>query len=150
MQAPTLVLRDIHQPATPPWWPPAPGWWLLLAIVIVLVAFAVWWHRRRARRRQGWMRLFDDTVAQAHTAPERIAAMSELLRRAAMQADPAARTLEGEAWLEFLDAGESHRPFSRGPGAALLEGGFRRDGDVDQIAALQALARERFLGWMSR
>ncbi|GAA3915505.1 DUF4381 domain-containing protein [Luteimonas lutimaris] len=147
-----LPLRDIHQPPAPPWWPPAPGWWWLAAAVLVLLGFAIWWWLRARRRRAAFVRLFDAGVAAAATPPGRVAAMSELLRRAARRHQPGAERLHGEAWLAFLDgnadAPEGRRPFSDGPGRALLDAGFRREVDDDVAAALLPLARRRYLELM--
>jgi hypothetical protein len=90
--------------------------------------------------------------------------MSELLRRASRRRDAGADRLEGEAWLAFLDdvdrtgrgrGGKSKAEggaagFSRGPGRLLLDGGFRRDVPEHEVAALETLARARFLAWMLR
>jgi hypothetical protein len=149
MQDATLVLRDIHQLPAPPWWPPAPGWWLVAALVLSLVAVWLFLARRRQRRRRTIAALFDDTLAQADGSPAQIAAMSELLRRAARRRDHDADRLQGEAWLAFLDAGGKPRSFSEGAGRLLLEGGFRREADPRDVAALRELARTRFLEWMA-
>ncbi|HSR64326.1 MAG TPA: DUF4381 family protein, partial [Xanthomonadaceae bacterium] len=98
-----LVLRDIHQPPAPPWWPPAPGWWLLAALVLVASMVPAWRAWRRRRRRLAHARLFDAAVAAAATPVARVAAISELLRRAARRIDPAADKLLGDDWLRFLD-----------------------------------------------
>ncbi|HJW47399.1 MAG TPA: DUF4381 domain-containing protein [Lysobacter sp.] len=145
-----LVLRDIHQPPAPSLWPPAPGWWLLLALVLVLFAGAWYWHHRKLRKQRAIAKLFDAAIAQSQSLPAQIAAMSELLRRAARRRDAQADKLQGEAWLSFLDAGDPGRRFSQGAGRLLLEGGFRRDADALQVAALRDLVRERFLGWMAK
>lgn len=145
-----LVLRDIHTPPAPGWWPPAPGWWLLLAVVLAIAVF-VWWYRaRRKRRREALLRVFDETVAAAREAPAQIAAMSELLRRASRRRDPKADRLEGEAWLQFLDAGTRGRAFSDGPGRLLLDGGFRPQVPAAELEALRGVARQRFLRLMER
>lgn len=150
MQDGTLVLRDIHQPPAPPLWPPAPGWWVVGAIVFaVVIGFALWRQRRRAHQRRV-AAIFDEAIAAANSAPEQIAAMSELLRRAARRRNPQADKLEGEAWLAFLDAGDKRQPFTNEVGALLLEGGFRRDADPRQVAALRTRARERFIEWMAK
>jgi len=149
-----LVLRDIHSPAAPSWWPPAPGWWIVAVLLLAVAALAWWWSRRRRQRREAIVGLFDDAIATAPTAAARVAAMSELLRRASRRRDKQADRLDGEAWLRFLDASAKPRPeasafFSQGPGRVLLDGGFRReiaDADVD---ALLPVARARFLEWMA-
>ncbi|MBP6747999.1 MAG: DUF4381 domain-containing protein [Xanthomonadaceae bacterium] len=145
MSAPNdLVLRDIHTPGAPSWWPPAPGWWLALAVVLVIVALALWWRARRRRRREAMFRVFDETIAAAVGAPAQIAAMSELLRRASRRRDPKADRLTGDAWLRFLDDSGRRTTFSAGPGRLLLDGGFRREVPTQELAALRAVARERF------
>ena len=144
-----LVLRDIHQPPAPSWWPPAPGWWVLAAVLLAaILALAAWRHGKRQRRRR-IAAMFDAAVDGADSAPQQIAAMSELLRRAGRRRDPQADRLEGDAWLAFLDAGDAHRPFAGDAGRLLLEGGFRRDADPRQAAALRAIARKRFVEWMA-
>ncbi len=147
---PDLVLRDIHEPPPPGWWPPAPGWWWLAAAVVAIVVLVGAVAVRRRHRRRAWARLFDGTVEQATDDPGRIAAMSALLRRASRQVRPDADRLQGTAWLTFLDAGDAARGFVDGPGAALLEAPFRRDADDVDIAALQALARARFVSLMGQ
>lgn len=141
MADPSLVLRDIHQPPAPPWWPPAPGWWLLAAIVLLAIGAWVWWAARRRRRRRAIAATFDDTVAAAGTPAAQVAAMSELLRRAARRLDPGADRLQGEAWLALVDLPD-------GPGRLLLEGGYRREVEPQQVEALRPLVRARFLQWM--
>ena len=162
----TLVLRDIHQAAAPPWWPPAPGWWLLEALGLLAVALWAWFAARRRKRRRAIAAIFDQMLAAADTPSAQVAAMSELLRRAGRRRDPAADRLQGDAWLEFLDGeadaantrggrkpGAKPRPgstgFSQGPGRLLLEGGYRRDVDAGEVKALHAIARARFLDWMA-
>ena len=148
-----LVLRDIHAPVAPPWWPPAPGWWLVFAAIAAAAAFAAWWLARRRRNRRAIVALFDRGVATAQTPAAQVAAMSELLRRAARRRAPHADTLQGDDWLRFLD-GETPRGntaaknFSQGAGRLLLEGGFQRDVDAAQVGALVPLARTRYLELM--
>ena len=150
MQDATLVLRDIHQPVAPAWWPPAPGWWAVAAIVFAVgVGIALWTRHRRARQHR-IASIFDNAIASADSEPAQIAAMSELLRRAARRRDPQADKLQGSAWLECLDADDKRHPFASGMGKLLLEGGFRRDADPEEVAAVRALARERFIAWMTK
>lgn len=148
MAATGLVLRDIHQPPAPPWWPPAPGWWLVAAAVLAVATLAAILLQRRRRRRRQLERLFDATVEAVHTPPAQVAAMSELLRRAARQRDAGADRLQGEQWLAFLDADDPRRPFSDGVGRLLLDGGFRPSLPADAVQALRGIARTRFLQWM--
>lgn len=145
-----LPLLDVHLPPSPSWWPPPAGWWLVL-LALVLVTVAAWYWRRRVRLQRAEMeRLFDANVDVADGLPARIAAMSELLRRAARRRDPNADRLTGDAWLLFLDAGQPMPVFSAGAGRTLLEGGFRRDVGEQEYAALRGIVRARFVELMRR
>lgn len=150
MNGPTLVLRDIHQTAAPAWWPPAPGWWMLAALMIALFIAAAMWRKHKARKVQRMVRLFDEALSSSMDPAAKIAAMSQLLRRAARRRDRQADTLSGDAWLAFLDAGDPIAPFSRGEGRLLLEGGFQREAEPLRVEKVRALARARFLDWMLR
>lgn len=147
MSATTLVLRDVQVPATPSLWPPAPGWWLLFAAAVIALAVACgwWWFRRRRRRR--WQRLFEEACAQPEPVTQ-IAAISELLRRAARRIEPKADRLQGEDWLRFLDGKTGG--FSAGAGRIVLDGGYRRQlVDSDELERFRTLARGRFLQLMA-
>lgn len=144
-QVAPLPLRDIHLPVEPHWWPPAPGWWLLGGLVLAALVAAAVLIGRRLRRRRALLRLFDQRVAAAAHPAARVAAISELLRRAARERDPAAAALQGEDWLAFLDRDAAEARFAGPAGRLLLEGGYRRDVDPAEVEALRAAARERFL-----
>ena len=150
MQGDSLVLRDIHVATAPPWWPPAPGWWILAGLVLVVAALLLFLAWRRRQRRRAVARLFDDAIAKAQTPAEQVAAMSELLRRAARRIDPEADRLQGDDWLAFLDRGLQQPVFAAGAGAVLRDGAFRRDLGDAEIAGLRHVVRARFLAWMER
>jgi len=145
---PALVLRDIHQPPAPSWWPPAPGWWLLAGLVLFVVLIVIALGLRRRRRRHALQRLFDDSVAAMDTPAAKLAAMSDLLRRASRRIDPDADKLIGDQWLRFLDDGLPVPMFSAGVGAALREGMYRPDVSAQEVADLHEVTRARFLSWM--
>ena len=149
-QGQELALNAIHVPPAPPWWPPAPGWWLLAAIVLLPVAFGCWRIARRRWRRRRWSALFDETLAGAGTPVAQVAAMSDLLRRAARQVAPNAETLAGDEWLRCLDRGLPQPVFAAGAGALLRDGGYRRALSGAEVDALRIVSRARFLDWMSR
>ena len=145
-----LVLRDIHQPTAPGWWPLAPGWWGVLELVDIALLLTAAWMWRRRRRQRAAAALFDGTLAPLDSPAAQVAAMSELLRRAARRRDPMADRLQGEEWLEFLDAGTGRNAFAGAAGRLLLDGGFRPDTDAASVAVLRPLARARYLDWMAR
>lgn len=147
MQAQELVLRDVHVPPAPSLWPPAPGWWLLAGALALAVAIAWWIRRKRRRRMLAWQKLFDDACGDAAPAAQ-VAAISELLRRAARRVNAQADHLQSEDWLRLLD-GQKQKAFSEGAGRLLLEGGYRREVPAAEFAAAKALARARFLELMA-
>ena len=150
MQATELVLRDIHQPPAPPLWPLAPGWWLIGAGLVAVMALLWWLAARRRRRARAIARLFDTAIEQAGSPAAQVAAMSELLRRAARRHHPQADRLQDTAWLRLLD-GDAPTPQFTGTdaGRLLLEGPFRNDIDAIAVEQLRVLARQRFVALMS-
>ena len=148
MQAQELVLRDVHVPATPSMWPPAPGWWLVAIALLAIVAVICLLRARQQRKLRARQRLFDEACRDL-PASAQIAAMSELLRRAARKIDKHADRLQGDDWLRFLD-GKKGEDFSKGAGRLLLEGGFRRDVADADLAATRYVARARFLELMAK
>ena len=141
----SLPLRDIHLPVAPGWWPPAPGWWWLGGLLLAVLAAGGVMAWRRARRRQALLRMFDQRVDAAGDPAARVAVISELLRRAAREREPAAAALQGEDWLAFLDRGAATPAFAGPAGRLLLEGGYRRQVGEDEADALRTAARQRFL-----
>lgn len=144
-------LRDIHLPAEPSWWPPAPGWWLLAILLLLALAWLAWrWLRlrRAARARRILLREFDAAATRGDAAAQ-VAALSELLRRAARVHAPQAVSLRGDAWLAFLDGEDPARPFRDGPGRLLLDGPYRRRVEPEQAAALAQLVRQRLPRFVS-
>ena len=150
MRDPTLILRDIHTGSAPAWWPPAPGWWAVATLLAISIAAYLWWLRRKRLRVRRIAELFDQSVLAMDAPVQQVAAMSELLRRCARLRDPGADRLQGESWLAFLDGTDMPQAFSHGAGRLLLDGGFRREADPREVAALRALVRQRFLAWMAR
>lgn len=146
---PSLVLRDLHASAVPSWWPPAPGWWLLAAALLIALLAMAWRIHGRRRRHARIVALFDDAVSNAASPPQAVAVMSELLRRAARRHDPQADRLEGEAWLALLDTGQARPVFDSPHGRLLLDGAFRPQVPAEEVAALQGIARARFIAWMT-
>jgi len=148
-KAQDLALNAIHMPPPPSWWPPAPGWWLLATVLLLLFAFACWRIVRRLRHRRRWAALFDAAMAGADSPVAQVAAMSELLRRAAREVEPAASALAGDDWLRFLDRGLAQPVFAAGAGALLRDGAYRRALSAAEVDALRVVSRARFLDWMA-
>lgn len=154
MTSPGPQLADIHLPPEPSWWPPAPGWWLLVMLLLALVFWGgrIWRRQMRlqARRRlllREFERLLAETAAPGDEARQ-VAALSSLLRRAALQHAPRAARLQAEAWLRFLDGDDETKPFSNGPGRLLLEGPYQPRVNAEAARALATIVAERLPGFV--
>ena len=116
-------LHDIALPPPVSWWPPAPGWYIVGAAVLVLAGVAVWvlvarWWKNRYRRAA--LRELDD-IAAAPNSPIGLDRVADLVKRVALAAYPREQvaSLNGEPWLEFLDASGQTDGFTCGPGRVL-------------------------------
>ncbi len=137
-------LRDIHLPPDPSWFPPAPGWWILAALLIALLVWLFLVARKRMRKRR-WLAALQAEVARiasdhaAHDDPRQTtAAVSQLLRRAALRLDRHAAAYQGDEWLMWLDARGSTNDFMTGPGNVLVDAPWRRAPQVDVDGLLKA------------
>lgn len=145
---PLAQLRDIHLPDGSPWWPLAPGWWSLLLLVLLALAVLAWRHHQRklARRyRDVALRELERLLAdyRVHGSFQDFApAVSELLKRVALQAYPAlaAGSLSGEAWIAFLAARLPSAAGIQAPPAALGEALYQRriHGNAAELYAFAA------------
>lgn len=102
---PLNSLHDIVLPADVSAWPPALGWWLILLAGILMLGLSVFFALRYYRRLQK-RRIYLQALAQLQ--PEHstayYAAVNRLLKQAAIAyRGPAAKTLSGQAWLNYLD-----------------------------------------------
>ncbi len=146
-------LIDIHAPSAPSWWPPAPGWWLVAVVVLALVALLAWTLRRRARYNttcRVFVREVENLCARYPASQQgaaRVAGLAVLLRRIACHHQPAARALQGEAWLRYLDGNLSDRPFSTGVGRLLLDAPYRPHVSASDAEALLGLVRSQLARW---
>lgn len=144
-------LRDIHLPPDPSWFPPAPGWWILAALLIALLVWLFRIVRKRVRKRR-WLAALQAEVAHiatdhtAHNDPRKTtAAISKLLRRAALRLDSRAAAYQGDEWLAWLDARGNTTDFTEGSGNVLIDAPWRRVPYVD-VDGLLATTRN----WLAR
>lgn len=102
---PLNSLHDIALPAAVSPWPPALGWWLVLLGGILILGLSIFFVLRSYRRQQK-RRIYLQALAQLE--PEHstayYAAVNRLLKQAVLAyRGPAAKTLSGQAWLNYLD-----------------------------------------------
>lgn len=134
-------LHDVISPPTAPWWPLPPGWQILggvavVAIIVLLFRFFLRWQANRYRREA--LRLLD-------TGRISDSALGELLKRVALTAFGRERvaSLNGPAWLEFLDHTGDTREFTSGSGRELEQLTYAPAGSVTiDPAALKAAVKQ--------
>ncbi|MBF0425396.1 MAG: DUF4381 domain-containing protein [Magnetococcales bacterium] len=131
---PLAGLRDLHAPPPIPLWPPAPGWWLLPGLLLLGVVLFIGHKRRQKRKRhdphQAALRELDAIADRFQVDGDTSAlatALSALLKRSAMirHDRQAVASLNGEAWLRFLDATGACTTFSAGVGRVLASAPYR-------------------------
>lgn len=131
---PLKDLRDIHLPPPISHWPPAPGWFFLAGLILAVAGYVSYrllkhWHQTRAKRfalkqlihleeryhNQGSVQIITEEL-------------SILVRRTALAAFPRKEvaSLEGNAWLQFLDKTGNTNLFSSGPGRILSTAPYQR------------------------
>ena len=142
MIAPGLKLRDIHPPPPPSWWPPAYGWWVLVACVLAAMVVLVWYARRKRRGLLRWKAVRDALGEMRARYPHEGLAwlagqLSQWLRRAAIQRDAAAASMQGEAWRAFLTA-HAPRGADVAPLLSLHDLAYRPAPQFDAEATLHA------------
>ncbi len=144
MPAPTtnpyssLPLHDLHLPPVPGFWPPAPGWWLVAALLLILVCLFLLLlnrHKRLTYRRQA-LRELTQLEQQPLSHSELLAALSRLLRRAALKAwpDNSCAGLSGQEWLKFLDSQGKTTEFTTGVGQCLASGPYQPEPQFEPLA----------------
>lgn len=100
-------LSDIRDLDSVSWWPLAPGWWVFIALALLAVAVVCWRHWIYQRSWQGrTYRAFValDRQLRGGDAQQIAGALSELLRRVAIQSFSRTECagLEGADWLRWL------------------------------------------------
>ena len=139
-----LSLRDIQPPPAPPWWQIAPIWWLLLVVTVLAILLAMIWHKRRQEHRL--IKLahheLENIIGQYDNNLEKRALLMALagwLKRVAIVAYPQQRleSLNGNAWLAFLDQCLGGDRFRHGPGQIFGGDIYREQIDYDVIPVIE-------------
>ncbi len=142
-------LRDIHLPQPVSWWPPAPGWWMVLTASIVLPLLLL--LLRRLARARRWRREARAAITQLRaqhrqrpeSGQEVVERLSVVMRRVATTRFPAAEvaSLNGEAWLQFLDQHSKRgNRFQQGAGRLLADAPYRnRHVNIPEVEQLLQL-----------
>lgn len=121
-------LHDIHLPQAIGMWPLAPGWYVLLGLfclVFLSVSIIAWrYYAHGLAKRQALRTLarYEIEYHQDQNSQRSSAAISELLKRVALAYYPREQvaSLQGEAWLNFLNQMSKDVDFNRVRDALLV------------------------------
>lgn len=143
----SLPLKDIHLPPDVSVWPLASGWWLLIGLILFCIVSGFWIYRllkRRAGLRAANKLLLAIANDSQQTDQQKLTALSALLRRVALSTAPRDQvaSLNGPAWLAYLDKGFKDAPFSQGIGCCLADAHYRATpAEVDLPALIKLCQR---------
>jgi hypothetical protein len=146
-------------------WPPAPGWWLLAVLLLAALVFAGVLLFRRWQRQQKltmalreiqhvhklyatWQQSTQGDAGQAGLAL--LQGCNSVLKRVALVHYPEQEvaSLNGRAWLQFLDRTGNTDTFSNGSGRVLGDGGYRPSFLADEATA--AALVQLVQNWITR
>lgn len=130
-------LHDIKGLDAINWWPLAPGWWGLF-FVLLAICTAVYFYRRYKERKAAslWEQtksLFEALRSKPdQDAKEKIAALSELIRRVAIRKHgrDACAGREGKEWLAWLTKHDPENFDWQRNAGILIEAPYMPDGTV--------------------
>ena len=130
-------LHDYYQPPPPAWTPQTIGWYVLFGAVVALVLWVAIrsvraWMANRYRR--------EALRTLAIVTPDQL---SGLLKRTALAAWPREKvaSLNGDAWLKFLDDTAPTRSFDTAPGNRVEELALSSEPiSTDEEQALRTIA----------
>jgi len=101
-------LKDIHLPHAISDWPMAFGWWALLILIVILISAGIYFWRRykiKNANKKAALRLLALKYSQFKTNQDSQAFLqqsNEVLKRYCLKQYPAANSLSGLAWTDFL------------------------------------------------
>ena len=121
-------LRDIHEPAIPPFWPIPLGWWVLAVSIIAVISCLIWWWRSRYKNDLPY-RSIRETASELRnlykngqlTAHEYVDAANRLYKHLLVnvEAVPGAVQADGLQWLNMLADRFNDDAFVSGAGKCL-------------------------------
>jgi len=134
---PLQQLKDIHLPSPISMWPQAPGWYILGGILLVLISLGIIFGLRKyfiCRRRNNIRRQLKSIMLNYKKEPtQSFEALSQLVRRIALARFKREQvaSLQGEAWLKFLDDMCDTQAFSAGVGRVLITAPYQKQANAD-------------------
>lgn len=136
MPVESLSLRDIHLPDAIGWWPPAIAWWCIAILIPSLIILTVYLYKLLTRQtaiKTAKKRLLEIKQDSVLNDGEKLIAISAILRRVAMSISAREQTasLNGQAWLQYLDNSVPDSAFTLGVGKCLADAHYRKTAIAD-------------------
>ena len=148
-------LADIHLPAEVSFWPPALGWWILALLLLIASSFATRKLYEKAEQRKACQNALAelekcleklDESADQKKLLQYVNDVNTVLRRVALVKFPESNpgSLVGETWVAFIRRAGNSSQLDDQLSAALSQGRFRKQIEVDS-QALNQMARSWIL-----
>ncbi|MFQ3171270.1 MAG: hypothetical protein ACI9DG_001304 [Oleispira sp.] len=142
-------LKDIHLPHAISDWPIAFGWWTLLILTILSLSAALFFWRRykvnNANKKAAlhlltlkYQQFKADSDSQAFLRHS-----NQILKRYCLKQYPAAVSLSGLAWTDFLILHSAKTVFNKELAYAMSEGLYQQDCQYDAVELYNACS-----GWL--
>ena len=121
-------LRDIHEPALPPFWPIPIGWWILAVTIVAGVVCLIWWWRSRYTNDRPYRSIREAASALRDlyqdgrlSNREYVDSANRLYKHLLVdvEAVPGSVQADGLLWLNMLADRFNEESFVSGPGKCL-------------------------------
>ena len=121
-------LRDIHEPAIPPFWPIPIGWWILAVSIIVVIVCLTWWWRSRYANDRPYRTIREtaselrDLYRNGQLSDQAFVESANRLYKHLLvnvEAVPGSVQADGLLWLNMLADRFNNEAFVAGPGKCL-------------------------------
>lgn len=137
-------LRDIHLPDQVSWWPLATSTWISFGLVIVIIAcllyFITTYRRKIAYKKIALQELHNITQKKLDNS-QFISELNRLVKQCIMIKTPRSEVakLQGEQWLNTLDALHQSSAFSQGAGRILGSDAYRPIINLDRNTLIKLI-----------
>lgn len=129
MNQQTLPLEDIILPTAVGLWPLAWGWWLLIVISIAAVIGLILWLIKRVKLQRKIQQAEKHLISSTQTLSDHqlYSAINTWLKVQAQETYPFAKSLHGDAWIEFLNSSAGKAIFTDQQAQALSQGLYQKE-----------------------
>lgn len=130
-------LRSIHLPDPISWWPLATSAWITIALIVILITGLLYFiadYRRKTAYKKIALHNLENISTKTLDNSQFISELNRLLKQCLMVKKPREdiARLQGDQWLNTLDALHQSTAFSQGSGRILGTDAYRPIVDLDR------------------